>query len=53
MKNIQIIDGADNATFSVFQATEEEFDVIFPAGRDMDMAEDLIDQLGEEAAGPC
>jgi hypothetical protein len=25
LKNIQIIDGALNATFSVFQATEDEF----------------------------
>lgn len=32
MKNIQIIDGAVNATFSVFQATAEEFDAIFPDG---------------------
>jgi hypothetical protein len=25
MKNIQIIDGADNATYSIFQATDDEF----------------------------
>jgi hypothetical protein len=29
LKNIQIIDRAENATFSVFQATEEEFAAIF------------------------
>jgi hypothetical protein len=51
MKNIQIIDGAANATFSVFQATAEEFDAIFPDGRDMELVEDLIDRLGEDAAG--
>lgn len=51
MKNIQIIDGAANATFSVFQATAEEFDAIFPDGRDMELIEDLIDRLGGEAAG--
>lgn len=51
MKNIQIIDGAVNATFSLFQATEEEFDAIFPQGRDMELVEDLIDRLGEDAAG--
>lgn len=50
MKNIQIIDGAANATFSVFQATENEFDAIFPRGRDIELVEDLIDRLGEEAA---
>ena len=51
MKNIQIIDGATNATFSVFQATDEEFAAIFPDGRDMEMVEDLIKRVGEEAAG--
>ena len=50
MKNIQIIDGAANATFSVFQATDEEFAAIFPDGHDMETVEDLRDRLGEEAA---
>lgn len=30
MKNVQVIDGATNATFSLFQATDEEFAAIFP-----------------------
>ena len=51
MKNIQIIDGAVNATFSVFQATEEEYAAIFPDGRDMELVEDLIARLGENEAG--
>jgi hypothetical protein len=51
MKNIQIIDGAVNATFSVFQATDEEFAAVFPGGRDVELVEDLIDRLGEEIAG--
>lgn len=50
MKNIQIIDGAANATFSVFQATDDEFSVIFPDGRDMELVEDLFNRLGEDAA---
>jgi hypothetical protein len=50
MKNVQIIDGAANATFSVFQATDEEFAIIFPDGRDIELIEDLIDRLGESAA---
>lgn len=50
MKNIQIIDGAGNATFSIFQATEEEFATIFPGGCDMELIEDFIERLGEEAA---
>ena len=52
MKNIQIIDGASNATFSIFQATDEEFEAIFPDGRDMELVEELVERLGEaEASG--
>lgn len=51
MKNIQIIDGALNATFSVFQATEEEFAAVFPDGRDIELIEDLVARLGDETAG--
>lgn len=46
MKNIQIIDGAANATFSVFQATEDEFAAIFPNGRDIEISDELTDRLG-------
>ena len=42
MKNIQVIDGAANCTFSIFQATEEEFALLFPeSGQDIQYAEDL------------
>jgi hypothetical protein len=51
MKNVQIIDGASNATFSLFQATDDEFAAIFPDGRDMELVEDLIERLGEGKAG--
>ncbi len=51
MRNIQIIDRAKNATFSLFQATVEEFEVIFPDGRDIEVVEDLIERVGERAAG--
>ena len=51
MKNIQIIDGAANATFSLFQATEDEFAAIFPDGREMILVEDVIALLGEDGAG--
>jgi hypothetical protein len=50
MKNVQVIDGAANATFSVFQATEEEYATIFPDGRDMELVEDLIERLGDREA---
>jgi hypothetical protein len=51
MKNIQIVDGASNATFSIFEATDEEYAAIFPDGRDMELAEDLCNRLGSEEAG--
>ena len=50
MKNIQIIDGAANATFSIFQATEDEFATIFTNGRDMEIADDVVERVGEDEA---
>lgn len=51
MKNIQIIDGADNATYSIFQAIEGEFRAIFPQpGQDLEIVEDYVDRVGEEEA---
>ncbi|GLH75252.1 hypothetical protein SSBR45G_01600 [Bradyrhizobium sp. SSBR45G] len=50
-RNIQVIDSADNATFSVFQATEDEFCQIFPPGdRDMEISEDFVQRVGEAHA---
>lgn len=51
MKNILIIDGARNATFSVFQATDDEYSVIFPNDQDMELIEDLIQRIGDHEAG--
>lgn len=51
MKNVQIIDGAANATFSVFEATEQEYAAIFPGDCDMELVEDLIARLGEDETG--
>ncbi len=35
MKNIQIIDAADNCVYDIFSATDEEFDLFFPKGTDI------------------
>jgi hypothetical protein len=48
MKNIQVIDGAENATFSIFQATDEEFDLLFLHGTDVAFLEDIEARLTEE-----
>jgi len=52
VKNIQVIDGADNCTFSIFQATDEEFAWLFPEpGQDIQFAEDIIIPAGQTIAG--
>ena len=50
MKNILIVDGALNATFSVLQATDEEFAMLFPNGQEIEVAEDVIERTGEAVA---
>jgi len=50
MKNIQIIDAAANATFSVFQASEEEFAELFPNGQDIELSEDFHERVGDGRA---
>ena len=49
MKNIQVIDGALNCTFSIFEATDEEFALLFPEpGQEIQFAEDFGDLLSQE-----
>ena len=49
MKNIQVIDAAMNCTFSIFQATDDEFALIFPEpGQDVQYAEDIADLPRQE-----
>jgi hypothetical protein len=43
MRNIQVIDRTQNCTFSIFQATDEEFALLYPEPQqDMQYAEDLV-----------
>jgi hypothetical protein len=43
MKNILVIDGADNCAYDIYAATDEEFRVIFPAERqDIAFIEEVI-----------
>jgi hypothetical protein len=51
MKNIQVIDRADNCTYSIFAATDEEFESLFPNGTDIEFVEDFVGRAGEETAG--
>lgn len=51
MKNVQIIDGASNATFSIFQAADDEFASIFLDECDLEFIEDFIARVGAVRAG--
>jgi hypothetical protein len=51
VKNIQIIDGAENATYGIFQATDQEFAKIFPGpGQDIEIVEDFVSRVGDNEA---
>lgn len=48
MKNIMIIDGANNCAFDIFQTTDEFFKVIFPEDwQDIEFIEDLMERCEE------
>ena len=52
MKNIQIIDGAENCSYSFYQVSEICFNLIFPNdGQDIEFIEDFIERIGEVEAG--
>ena len=41
MRNIQVFDGAVNAVYDIFSATDEEFALIFPDGQDVAFIESM------------
>ncbi len=50
MKHIQVIDGALNCTYSIFAAEDNEFEILFPDGNDIEFNDDLFNRLGEAKA---
>jgi hypothetical protein len=48
MKNIQIIDGALNAVYDIFAATDDEFDLIFKEGTDTAFIDEVYKNGDEE-----
>lgn len=50
VKNIQVIDGADNCTYDLYAATDEEFEEIFPNGTNVEFVEDYFGRVGEKRA---
>lgn len=52
MKNVQVIDEAINAAYTIFSVTEEEFGLIFPGeGQDIEVIEDMVERLGDDLVG--
>jgi hypothetical protein len=49
MKNIQVIDGAENTAYDIFSATDEEFDLIFPVGQDVAFIDEVMARGPPEA----
>ena len=41
MKNIQVIDGADNAVYDIFAAPDDVFDLVFLPGTDIAFIEEI------------
>jgi hypothetical protein len=48
MKNIQVIDGADNSVYDIFAATDEEFSLIFPANQDVAFIDEVMSRGPEK-----
>ena len=49
MKNIQVIDGAENCTYDIFEISEDDFKLIFPnPGQDIEFNTDLFARLSED-----
>ncbi|MCQ4265564.1 hypothetical protein CXK91_07420 [Stutzerimonas stutzeri] len=44
MKNIQVFDGARNAVYDISSATDDEFDLIFPAGEDVAFIDEVYER---------
>jgi hypothetical protein len=48
MKNIQVIDAAENCVYDIFSATEEEFFLLFPAGTDIAFIDEIHARVDSE-----
>ena len=42
MKNIQVIDGAENSVYDIFAASNADFALIFPPGEDVAFIDEVI-----------
>ncbi len=51
MRNIQVIEPAENCKYEIYAATDEEFALFFPDGADIEFIEDFIKRVGKHKAG--
>jgi hypothetical protein len=52
MKHIQVVDGAENCSYSICLVSDRDFRTIFPRkGQDIEFAEDLAKRVGNKRAG--
>jgi hypothetical protein len=51
MKNIQVFDGALNAVYDIFEATDEEFSLIFPPATDVAFIDEVYGRHAREMLG--
>jgi hypothetical protein len=52
VKNILVIDAAQNCSFSVCAVEDDDFAILFPAlGQDIEFTDDLTARIGEVEAG--
>lgn len=50
MKNVQVIDGADNCAYNVYAISDDDYDLMFPNGQDIEFIEDFWKRLGQKKA---
>jgi hypothetical protein len=49
VKNVQVIDGAVNSVFEIYEVDDETFSVLFPVGNDIVFASDIDSDFTKEA----
>lgn len=51
MKNMQLVEPAENCWFAIYSLEEDDFALIFPApGQDVEFFEDVVKRLGKSEA---
>jgi hypothetical protein len=49
MKNVLIIDGAENCAYAIYAMTDDEFGVAFPGDKqNVEFIEDIVDRIGDD-----